>query len=104
MEESSRYLTFYEPLPLYDVLAALWNGPASDADVAHEVEGRSGEPCSRNAADQHLRLLRSTGHVATRNAGGISVYALTDSGSALLSQLAGTMATEARRSDASFVL
>jgi DNA-binding PadR family transcriptional regulator len=80
----------------YDVLAVLWEAPASDVEVARRVEDRlalrkaeADIYVSRNLVEQHLRLLRTTGYVQTRPRDGAYAYVLTDAGSALLSQLAG---------------
>ncbi|MBV8637562.1 MAG: hypothetical protein JO322_05710 [Candidatus Eremiobacteraeota bacterium] len=78
----------------YDVLAALWNAPATDVEVARAVEDRVGTPFSRNMIDQHLRVLRTTGYVRTRNAEGAPAYVLTDAGSQLLAQLAARVERE----------
>ena len=78
----------------YDVLAALWNAPATDVEVTRAVEDRLGTQLSRNSIDQHLRLLRTTGYVKTRNVGGAPAYLLTDAGSQLLAQLAATVERE----------
>ena len=78
----------------YDVLAALWEAPATDVQVARTVEDRIGLPLSRNQIDQHLRLLRTTGYVKTRDAHGAIAYSLTDSGAALLSKLAAAVERE----------
>ena len=78
----------------YDVLAALWNAPATDVEVARAVEDRVGTPFSRNFIDQHLRLLRTTGYVRTRNVAGTPAYVLTDAGSQLLAQLAARIERE----------
>ena len=72
----------------YDVLAVLWEAPASDVEVTRAIEDRLGTPLSRNMIEQHLRLLRTTGHIRTRAIDGAPAYALTDAGSALLSQIA----------------
>jgi hypothetical protein len=79
----------------YDVLAALWEAPATDVEVARAVEDRlalrqaQGDiSISRHLTEQYLRLLRTTGHVRTQSVDGAPAYALTDTGSALLSQLA----------------
>ncbi len=78
----------------YDVLAALWNAPATDVEVARAVEDRVGTPFSRNMIDQHLRVLRTTGYVRTRNVDGAPAYVLTDAGSQLLAQLATSVDRE----------
>lgn len=72
----------------YDVLAVLWAGPGTEIEVVRGVGERLGTPISRNAVDAHLRLLRTTGHVRTLNLAGTTAYALTESGSELLSTLA----------------
>ena len=72
----------------YDVLAALWNAPATEVEVARAVEDRLGTPVGRTLIDHYLQLLRTTGFVRTRNCNGIAAYLLTDDGSELLSKLA----------------
>ncbi len=84
----TRYIEYYLVMLTYDVLAVLWEHAATDTEIARAVEARSGLPCSRNLVDQHLRLLRTTGHVAARNVDGLPAYALTESGSAFLARLA----------------
>jgi hypothetical protein len=69
---------------VYEVLATLWEAPATDNEVARAVQDRLGIPCSRNVADHHLRILRTCGYVTPRNIGGSVSYALTESGSTLL--------------------
>ena len=78
----------------YDVLAVLWEAPASDVEVARAIEDRLGAPMSRNMIEQHLRLLRTTGHLRTRAQNGALAYVLTAAGSDLLSQLAGRVEQE----------
>ena len=87
----SRYIEYYRDMLTYDVLAALWSAPATDVEVARAVEDRVGQTLSRNMIDQHLRLLRTTGHVRTYGVDGMPAYALTETGSALLSDLAARM-------------
>jgi hypothetical protein len=50
-----------------------------------------GTPCSRRLAADHLRILRTCGFVATRDAGGMPAYVLTKEGSALLARLAASI-------------
>lgn len=69
---------------VYEVLATLWEAPATDVEVARAVEDRLGIPCSRNVADHHLRILRNCGYVTPRGANGSVSYALTETGSTLL--------------------
>jgi len=69
---------------VYEVLATLWEAPATDIEVARAVEDRLGIPCSRNVADHHLRILRTCGYITPRGAGDRLSYALTESGSTLL--------------------
>jgi DNA-binding PadR family transcriptional regulator len=76
---------------VYDVLATLWEGPSNDLQVARAIEDRLGTPCSRRLADDHLRILRTCGFVATRDAGGSPSYVLTPDGSALLARLAASI-------------
>jgi hypothetical protein len=73
---------------VYEVLATLWEAPATDIQVARAVEDRLGVPCSRNVADHHLRILRTCGYVTPRNVDGSLRYALTESGSTLLAYYA----------------
>ena len=84
----TRYIEYYRVMLTYDVLAALWDSPATDMEVARTVEERLGAPFTRNMVDQHLRLLRTTGHVSTKNVDGAPAYVLTATGAALLSNLA----------------
>jgi DNA-binding PadR family transcriptional regulator len=76
---------------VYDVLATLWERPASGIEIARAVEDRTGLPISRNQAEEHLRLLRTCGYIAARDGGGAPHYSLTADGSALLAQLAETI-------------
>jgi DNA-binding PadR family transcriptional regulator len=73
---------------LYEVLAALWDGPANDLEVARAIEDRTGERFSRDAADRYLRLIRDCGF-ANSSANELSPrYAITADGSQLLARLA----------------
>jgi DNA-binding PadR family transcriptional regulator len=90
----TRYIEYYRVMLTYDVLAALWNAPATDVGVTRAVEDRLGTQLSRNFIDQHLRVLRTTGYVKTRNIGGEPAYVLTDAGSQLLAQLAAQIERE----------
>ena len=73
---------------MYDLLATLWEKASTDLEIAHAVEVRTGSLVSRNVIDQHLTLLRTTGHIKAKNVGGLPAYHLTESGSRLLATYA----------------
>ncbi len=73
---------------LYDLLAALWEGPADDFEVARTVQARTGQRFSTEAAERYLRLL-AAGGFAKAGADPLSPrYSITAEGSSLLARLA----------------
>ena len=76
---------------LYEVLAALWHGPADDLEVARSIEDRTGERFSRDAAARFLRTLHDGGFIDTVGDRFQPSYAINTEGSLLLARLARTL-------------
>ena len=73
---------------LYDLLAALWDGPADEAEVARAVQVRTGQRFSTQAAQRYLRLLSESGFVRASEDPFAPRYDITTDGSTLLARLA----------------
>jgi DNA-binding PadR family transcriptional regulator len=73
---------------LYDLLATLWDGPSTGADVARAMEARTGQRFSPEAAERYLRLLNGCGFAGTSANPLAPLYNITPDGSQLLARLA----------------
>ena len=73
---------------LYEVLAALWEGPGNDHEIARTIEARTGARFSAEAAERYLRLLRDCGYANARDDPRGPRYTMTPDGSTLLARLA----------------
>lgn len=73
---------------LYEILASLWDGPGTDAEIAQAIEERTGERFSRQAADRYLRLLRHCGYAHASGDQLTPRYTMTPEGSTLLARMA----------------
>jgi DNA-binding PadR family transcriptional regulator len=75
---------------LYDILALLWDAPRDDAAIARDLAERTGQPPETESVDGTLWLLTQLGFVSVRGHRDHPVYALAESGSALLARAATT--------------
>lgn len=81
---------------LFQILAALWDRPATAAQVVAAIAAQSGRTLPEHPVQHQLELLHGCGYLDAAAATAAPAYSLTSEGSALLARMAEAIDTKER--------